>query len=261
MHARTGELFVTSTLGYPSGEGNSLMLRAHGGTIRQGHLDTTIIGNDVPACGGDPENGTKPPPRDCGLKRHPLHLKVRFNGAFENITVRNPLDVFADPLYKNCPNMAPIKSPNLILEFKRKVVGEGMVHQPTDTWGYSIVGEDKQKTETAALTAITRLKWRVLIYRYGQYQWVAGKGDPTPVPPPGGRQAENVAAPTVEQIAGALEGSSPKPAAAKRKTSRRAVKRSRATKARRSQRRATDSAARLGRPTLLAPNGWPLPRG
>ena len=114
--------------------------------------------------------------------------------------------------------MAPIKSPNLILEFKRKVVGEGMVSQPTDTWGYSIVGEDKQKTETAALTAITRLKWRVLIYRYGQYQWVAGKGDPTPVPPPGGRQAENVAAPTVEQIAGALEGSSPTPAAAKRRS-------------------------------------------
>lgn len=220
QHVKTGETYIASSLGYPSGEGNSLMLKASGSTIRQGRVDTTVIGDDEPKCGGSDEEPPPPPARDCGLKRHPLYLKIRFNGAFENTTVRNAFDQFADPLYKNCPNYAPIKSPNLILEFKRKQVNEGAVD--STTWFYSITGEAKQRTETSSLTAITRLHWRALIYRYGDWHWVAGPGEPMPVPGPGERSAgtsERIEIPNPP-----LPAAQPAPARAAKKARRRAKK-------------------------------------
>ena len=207
MHVKTGETFIASPLGRPSGTGNSLMLKAPAATRRTGHIDNTVIGTDIPACGGS-DHDTAPPKPDCGLKRHKMFLSIKFNGAFENTTVRNALDLGPDPLYKNCPNYAPNKSPNLILEFKRKQVIEGGVNPGSaDPWFFSIKGEAKQWTNTTSLSAMTRLQWRALIYRYGDPEYVAGPGIPWPVPPPGGRSAEEAVADVAPVLA-------PAPAAA-----------------------------------------------
>lgn len=232
MHARTGEVFMASPLGRPSGEGNSLTVLAKGATIRQGHIDTTIIGDDEPQCGGDPEAAPPPPPPDCGNKRHNMLLKIKFNKAFENITVRNALDVSPDPLYKNCPNYSPVKSPSLVLEFKRKQVNEG-ADGDVSNWYYVINGEAVQRTVTEDLTAVTRLKWRVRINRIGDYEWVAGPGNPWPVPPPEDRAAlervERMVIPEAPAAAPAPAAPAAAPAAPRRRAKAKAKPRRKRT--------------------------------